>query len=165
MWYTPILPSEQILNSGEVLASGEALYADFDTQVPTLSSGINSQYDSNLSGVLYLERPENKTLDSNGINDSAFAHIFGYSNFSSAYLAQKSNVNLSIFKPYIHYYPRNALGSLLAYGTVIESTYFTIDYSLSFSISPYNNNTFNYLNQVDLEGNPVFTNNLLIPPG
>jgi hypothetical protein len=169
MSYKPLLLSEQAINSGEVLASGEAFYSDFNTQVPTLDSGINSSYDSSLSGLLYLEKPDNKTLDSNGINDSAFAHIFGFSNFSSANLAEKNTVNLSVFKPYIHYYPRFSTGALLSYSLSTEVKYFPIDYSLTFSQSPYNNSYFptlyNFSGQLDASGNPIFTNNKLIPPG
>lgn len=169
MSYIPLLLSEQIVNSGEVLASGEALYADLNTQVPTLDSGINSSYDSSVSGLLYLDKPDNKTLDSNGINNSAFAHIFGYSNFSSAHLVEKNNVNLSVFKPYIHYYPRLSTGALLSYSLATEVNYFPIDYSLTFSPSPYNNSYFptlyNFSGQLDASGNPIFTNNNLIPPG
>jgi hypothetical protein len=163
MSYAPIPISGQIVNSGEVLASGESIFADFDTQVPGLNSGINSFYKDAHSGVLFLERDRNTTLGISGINDSVFAPIFDYNSLSSSSGAIRNNVDLSVFKPYVHYYQRAEIDTVSMYNPAQRLYPFLVDYSLVFNISTPNPGPYNFLD-VDDSGNPIFINTKLIPP-
>lgn len=141
--YRPLSEEEQSLTGSQILPSGEANFAAYSQQVTELEENV----DNPNAGV--------------GIIDSAFAPIFGASNFSSASVARKNVSNLAIFRPYIHYYPVTRVENLSLYAETITTNYFTIDYSFVFEASNYYNW---YKNYGQYEFGEDFTDPSLIPP-
>jgi hypothetical protein len=136
--YRPLSENQQQVLNSQVLASGEANFADFSDsfvnsflapiltlsgQRPHVESGINARFEE-VSGLLALEDPRVRTnndriiddlLFNSGILSSAMSPFFDFNKFSSSFYARKNDVSLSDFSPCVHYYPKNTVRSLSLY--------------------------------------------------
>ena len=171
-FYRPLTDEQQTVESGMVIASGEANFAALDAlpggQGPLPLSGINTINTSGVeSGLLYAPPASASGLltainSVSGITDSALAD--DDLSFGGNYLAP----DLGIFRPYVHYYPARVqnLGSL--YGPAWITVPVTIDYS--FLLQPYTafdryfSQSYGY-DAVDASGDPIFDDEDSIPPG
>jgi hypothetical protein len=174
------LTDEQQKPSGVIaLPSGEANFANLFSydettnsgQIPELMFGINKKYKEGWeSGVIHIDSGRIHPHPGSGTKDSAFAFELGYSNFSSADAATRNRVNLSVFRPYIHYYPTLITNDTSTYySNSLIPRHFVIDYSLVFKrasgYNSYDTYSFDFSSVVDSDGNPIFETELIPPIG
>lgn len=153
------------MNNEHLIASGEAGFADQDTQVPNFYAGMNQNYPSPLdqeSGVIYTYPENSGTQNVYGIKDSFLSpprEISSSGIFEGA--------SLGVFYPYVHYYPRMESSPSSLFSTKKYPVPVTIDYSLTFapnnSYNRYREGQVDY-DAVDESGNPIFEDEAGKPP-
>jgi hypothetical protein len=133
--------------------------------------GFNERYKEDWeSGVIHIEDVTIHPHPGSGIRNSPFAFELGYNEFSSANFAKKNRVNLSVFRPYIHYYPGLVTNDTSSYySNSLIPRHFVVDYSLVFKrasgYNSYGEYVFDFSSVVDADGNPIFETELIPPIG
>ena len=171
--YRALSPEDQIIESGVVIASGEANFADFSgVASPSgyyfginqfLTSGYvllpNGEVSASgeLLGIIYtapanssiylqtgLEGEASVSGIINSILSSGVSALSGINGVFS-YVGDYQQPDLSVFNSYIHYYPQKKRNTASALGATIDVP-FRVDYSFIFQPSVYYNtySPFNY---------------------